>query len=116
VPTPPSEPADFDWNKVLSHAKTNYIALFSVLSKCTPSMSGATLTLETGNGFYKTKLADSRYRGNIIEALRARGMGDVTIETVDAQAPPKDAVAASVAALMGGGEEYAIEEEEDSQE
>lgn len=106
------ERAPFNWDAVLEHIQAHYIALFSVLSKCTPSTEGALLTIYTGNAFYKKKLDDIRYRTNIITTLDTLGMGGLTIETVGTAAPPKDETAASVAALMGGGEEYIVEEME----
>lgn len=102
----------FDWKKVLEHIQANYVALFSVLSKCTPSLESTTLTIYTGNTFYKKKLDDARYRTNIITVLETLGMSGLTLETAGTLAPPKDELAASVAAIMGGGEEYTIEDME----
>ena len=106
----PVEASPFEWDKVLEHVQAHYIAIYSVLSKCTPMAEEDTLTLYTGNSFYKKKLDDIRYRTNIMLSLEALGMGGLTIETVGASAPPKDSTVAAVAALMGGGEEYTIEE------
>ena len=39
-------------------------------------------------------------------------MSGFEIETIGSAAPPKDELAASVAAIMGGGEEYQVEETE----
>lgn len=103
---------EFDWGKVLEHIQKNYIAIYAVLAKTSAHLDSTTLTLYTGNAFYKKKLDDIRYRTNIITTLEALGMGNLTIETVAASPPPKDELAASVAAIMGGGEEYNIDETE----
>ena len=110
--TAPVDPQDFDWNKLLEHIQKNYIAIYSVLAKSSPFLDDSTLTLYTGNAFYKKKLDDIRYRTTIISSLTELGMGELTIETIGTPPPPKDETAASVAAIMGGGEEYAIEEME----
>lgn len=110
--TSTKEPTDFDWAKVLEHVKANHIAMFSMLSKCSASLEGETLTIYSGNMFYKKKLDDVRYRTNLISTLSTLGMGELVVETVASAPPPKDTTAATVAALMGGGEEYNIEETE----
>lgn len=117
IESPPPVPTTtvqipFDWDKVLGHIQANYIAIFAVLSKCTHSLENTTLTIFTGNAFYKKKLDDIRYRTSIITTLDTLGMGGLTIETVGTAAPPKDELAASVAAIMGGGEEYTMENTE----
>lgn len=109
-PTTTAESYSFEWSKILSHIQTNHVAVYSVLSKCTPSVEGDQLTIYTGNGFYKKKLDDIRYRTNLITSLEALGMGGMTIETVGTAAPLTDETAASVAAIMGGGETYIMEE------
>lgn len=105
--------AAFDWEKVLKHIQANDIALFSVVSKCTAVIEGDTLTFYTGNVFYKKKLDTTRYRTNLIAFLESLGMGGLTIDTVGTSAPPKDELVATVASIMGGGEEYTIEESGD---
>jgi hypothetical protein len=101
---------DFDWPKATEHIRTHHVAMYAVLSKCTHFISGNTLTLYTGNGFYKKKLDDSRYRAALVTSLEEIGMGGLTIETIGTPPPPSDEIAASVAALMGGGVEFSLEE------
>lgn len=113
VPAPAkaaAKPTAFDWQKATEHIRANHVAMFAVLSKCTHTLSGNTLTLYTGNGFYKKKLDDSRYRAALSASLDELGMGGLTIETVGTPPPPSDKVAASVAAIMGGGVEFSLEE------
>ena len=104
------DPVSFDWTKLLEHIQSNYVATYSVLSKCTPRFADTTLTLYTNNTFYKKKLDDARYRTNLFSSLDTLGMGGIMIETIGTPPPPKDELAASVAAIMGGGEEYILEE------
>lgn len=97
-----------DWPAVVEYVRQNHVALYSVLSKCSPEQDGDILTLYTGTNFYKKKLDDPKYRALLVESLRQIGVGDLEIETIPAPAPPKDEKAAAVAALMGGGEEVTI--------
>lgn len=99
-----------DWGKLIEHTRSNYVAIYSVLSKCSPDLSTGSLVLYTGNAFYKKKLDDTKHRGNLLKALAETGAGDVDIETIGTPPPPKDSVAASVAAIMGGGEEVNVDD------
>ncbi|HEX6416814.1 MAG TPA: DNA polymerase III subunit gamma/tau [Candidatus Saccharimonadales bacterium] len=105
--TPPT--GEFDWDKLIEYARANYVAVYSVLSKCTHELDGDTLVLYTGNAFYKKKLDDSKHRINLSTALIETGAGDMQIETIGTPPPPKDSTAASVAAIMGGGEEVSVD-------
>lgn len=104
-----AHPENFDWNAVLEYTKANYVALYSVLSKCSYKLDDDTLTLYTVRKFNKTKLDDVKYRTVLAQCLIATGAGDLLIETIPTAAPPKDETAAAVAALMGGGEEVNVE-------
>ena len=104
-----AHPENFDWDALLEHIKTHYVALYSVLSKCTPELDGETLTLYTVRKFNKTKLDDTKYRTVLAECLIQTGAGDLLIETIPTPPPPKDKDAAAVAAIMGGGEEVSVE-------
>lgn len=99
---------NFDWAVLVEHTRKNYVAIYSVLSKCTPELEGDTLTLYTGNAFYKKKLDDTRHRTNLFNALVESGIGELTLETIGTPPPPKDSQAAAVAAIMGGGEEVSV--------
>jgi DNA polymerase-3 subunit gamma/tau len=100
----------FDWSALLTHIQKSDIALFSLLSKCSSNLDEATLTIYTGNAFYKKKLDSARYRTTIATALGTLGMGSLLIAIEGTTPPPVNEVAASVAAIMGGGEEYAIDD------
>lgn len=113
APTTPSAPANLaalDWPALVEYCRQHFIAIHSVLSKCSYEVQGEKLVIYTGNAFYKKKLDDSKYRINISKALIETGVGDIAIETIGTSAPPKDETAAAVAAIMGGGEEVSVSE------
>lgn len=103
--------ADFDWQTLLAHVKSHHVALYSVLEKCVPHHENNSLILYTKNQFYKKKLDDSKYRALLMKSLREVDMGEPEIITKPTTAPLKDSQAAKVAAMMGGGEEVKLEEE-----
>lgn len=99
----------FDWDALLLYVKEHYLAIYSVLSKCRYEVTDVGLTVYTVNNFYKKKLDDVKYRPLIAQSLEALGFADVVINTVPTGSPLKDEQAAKVAAIMGGGEEVAVE-------
>ncbi|MFZ1361225.1 MAG: DNA polymerase III subunit gamma/tau [Candidatus Saccharimonadales bacterium] len=105
-----AHPEQFDWDTLVEFARSNHVALHSVLSKCSYRLDGDTLTLYTIRKFNKTKLDDAKYRAVLAECLIHIGAGDLLIETIPTAAPPTDETAAAVAALMGGGEQVSVEE------
>jgi DNA polymerase-3 subunit gamma/tau len=98
-----------NWEALVEYARANFVATYSVLSKCKYELDGDTVKIYTGNAFYKKKLDDAKYRANIAVALQETGAGDMAIETIPTAPPPKDSQAAAVAAIMGGGEEVSVE-------
>jgi len=98
-----------DWQKLIDYTREHYVAIYSVLCKCSYKLEEDIFTLYTGNAFYKKKLDDAKYRSNLSKSLVEIGAGDLTIETIGTPPPPKDSVAAAVAAIMGGGEEVSAE-------
>jgi len=102
---------DFDWAALVEHTRKNYVAVYSVLSKCHYEFEKDQLTIYTGNKFYKKKLDDLRYNTLLYKALEEVGVYGLTIHTIPTAPPPKDSQAASVAAIMGGGEEVIVEDE-----
>ena len=99
----------FDWAKLVEYTRQNYIALFSVLSKCGHQLDGDTLTLYTNNKFYKNKLDDTRYTALLSKCLQETGVFGLDVHTIPTSLPPSDSQAAAVAVIMGGGEEVSIE-------
>ena len=102
------EARDFDWKALIEHTRKNYVALFSVLSKCDHELIENDLTLYTKNAFYKKKLDDQKYNAHLYEALKSIGSFELTVHTLPTTLPLKDSQAASVAAIMGGGEAVAL--------
>ena len=100
---------DFDWNALVQHARTNHVAVYSVLSKCEHEVTDGTLKLYTKSAFYKKKLDEVRYKQLIIDSLNELGY-DYEVETVAEAMPLKDSHAAQVAAIMGGGEEVSVDD------
>ena len=95
------EAKDFDWKSLVEHARKNYVALFSVLSKCAFELDGKDLTLYTSSAFYKKKLDDQKYNTHLYEALKSIGSYELVVHTVPTPPPLKDSQAAAVAAIMG---------------
>ena len=108
TPSVPGNIAALDWPALIEYCRQHFIAIHSVISKCSYEIQGEKLVIYTGNAFYKKKLDDSKYRINISKALVETGVGDISLETIGTPPPPKDETAAAVAAIMGGGEEVSV--------
>lgn len=102
------ETKPFNWEALVEHTRQNYVALFSVLSKCAHELVEKDLTLYTNSAFYKKKLDDQKYNTHLYEALKSIGSYELIVHIVPTAMPPKDSQAAAVAVIMGGGEEVAI--------
>lgn len=105
----PIENTGLDWGKFVKYAQSNYIAIYSVLSKCNYELEENELKIYTGNKFYKKKLDDSKYRPLICKCLEQTGACGLNIHTIATAPPPKNSQAAAVVAIMGGGEEVLID-------
>lgn len=101
--------SDFDWQVVVEHARKEYVALHSVISKCSPELEGSDLTLYTGNTFYKKKLDDPKYASLLSKCILEASGYELAIHTLPTAKPPQDSQAATAFAIMGGGEEVVIE-------
>ena len=101
--------SNFDWDLLIEHARKNYVALYSVLSKCSYQLLEDELTLFTVNAFYKKKLDDPKYSAHLYESLKSTGGFQLTVHTIPTSAPLKDVQAASIADIMGGGIEVSPE-------
>lgn len=106
---PAGESKPFDWTTLLEHARKNYVAIFSVLSKCTHVREDNTLTLYTMNAFYKKKLDDTKHSPLLAKCLQEVGVYNLEIVTIPTPPPLKDSQAAAIAVIMGGGEEVKLE-------
>jgi DNA polymerase-3 subunit gamma/tau len=103
------ESQNFDWKKLIEYTRQNYIALYSVLIKCSYELGTDDLTIYTANGFYKKKLDDSKYSSLLSKCLQDIGVYGLDIHTIPTTPPLKDSQAAAIAAIMGGGEEVSLE-------
>ncbi len=99
----------FDWNAFVEHTHQHYVAVYSVLSKCSHELNNAELTIFAVNAFYKKKLDDPKYSAHLYDSLAAIGCSTLTIHTVPTRAPMKNSQAAAVADIMGGGIEVTPE-------
>lgn len=102
-------PVTLDWAALVEETRVNHLALHSVLSKCTHKLEGDTLTLYTGRKFAKTKLDDVKYLTKLQEALAVQNADGLLIVTIPTPEPPTDEKLAAIAAMMGGGQEVAVE-------
>ncbi|RYF29320.1 MAG: DNA polymerase III subunit gamma/tau [Chloroflexi bacterium] len=100
---------ELNWEALIEYVRTNHVALYSVLGKCSYEVVDGTLVLYTMRKFNKTKLDDAKYRPMLAQCLIATGAGDMPVETIPTPPPPKDSQAAAVAAIMGGGEEVTVD-------
>ncbi|MBC7942882.1 DNA polymerase III subunit gamma/tau [Candidatus Saccharibacteria bacterium] len=98
-----------DWDKLIEYVRQNYVAVYSVLSKCNYEIEDNILTLYAGNKFYKKKLDDTKYNTLLHESLREVGVYGLDIHIIPTAPPLKDSQAAAVAVIMGGGEEVSVE-------
>lgn len=100
---------NLDWDKLIEYARKNYIAIYSVLSKCDYQLTDEALTIYTNNKFYKKKLDDAKYRPMLDKCLQEIGIFGLDIHTIATALPPRDSQAAAIAVIMGGGEEVSLE-------
>ena len=101
-------PDSFDFSSIVKYTKEHFVALYSVLSKCGHELQDTDLTLYTMNAFYKKKLDDPKYSAHLYETLDSLGY-QLTVHTIPTAPKPKSSQAASIVAMMGGGEEVAVE-------
>lgn len=101
--------APFDWSTLINHTKKHYIALYSVLSKCGYELENNELTIYTGNAFYNKKLEDPKYSNHLHQSLESIGSYQLAVHILPTAPPLKDSQAASVAVIMGGGEEVNLD-------
>jgi len=99
----------FSWDAFVDYTRQHFVAVYSVLSKCSHQLDGNQLTLYTNSAFYKKKLDDPKYTPHLYAALEAITSSTLTIHTVPTAPPIKDSQAAAVAAIMGGGEEVLVD-------
>ena len=95
---------NLDWGMLNEYIKTNHIALYSVIAKCTHELTDEGLVLYCQNNFYKKKLDDSKYRLLLSKSIEKCGYDTLNIITIPTSKPIEDSQIASIADIMGGGE------------
>jgi len=93
-----------DWQTLVEYIKSNHIALYSVIARCSHDVTDDELVLYCSNNFYKKKLDDAKYRLLLNKSLSKCGIGTMNITTVPSSKPIEDSKIASIADIMGGGE------------
>ncbi len=107
--SPAKSSSDFNWQTLLTEAKSASAGLASLLQKCNYHLDGDHLTIYTGNKFTQKKLDDAKFRSILTEII-AKMTGDINIVFKGETKPPEDENLAKIAELMGGGEEVKLEE------
>jgi len=96
---------DFDWNAVMEAVAKKHAPLHSVLRHATARYEEGIVKLYFNYPLHRKKIDDSKYRTLLLDTMSELYGACPEVTTVAGGAPPKDEVAASVAELMGGGEE-----------
>lgn len=102
----------FDWSKLVGYVKEHYVAVYSVLGKCDYVLEGDVLTIYAVRKFNKTKLDQPKYLTQLQDALSQCGQSDLEVVTLPIAKPPADEKLAKITAMMGGGREVKLEDEE----
>jgi DNA polymerase-3 subunit gamma/tau len=100
---------NFNWEDLIEYTRQNFVAIYSVLSKCSYELDDDDLYIYTNSSFYKKKLDDPKYSPLISKCLQEIGSFELNIHTIPTPPPLKDSQAAAIAAIMGGGEEVLLE-------
>lgn len=98
-----------DWPNILLNISELSIGLRSVLGKCSLADNGAVVAIYARTEFYKKKIETSKYQQELSQFLIKQTGKEWDIVVYPGTAPLKNATAASVAAIMGGGEEVSID-------
>ena len=111
VPTKPDQDdiatSPFDWQALLD-ATQSEVALISLLKKSGHALADNTLTIYAGNKFNAGRLMGPKLLPKLNEALDTIGVSGLQLNIAPTKAPLSDSQAASVAAIMGGGEEVEL--------
>lgn len=98
--------AVFPWNDFLSALKEPAGGAHSLLQNSDYTFDGTLLTIFAGNKFAKTQL--DKAMPHLSAACSAVGVADGEIVVKGTKSPPKSSQAASIIAMMGGGEEVRL--------
>lgn len=100
--------ASLDWDKLVATVRETSIALHSVLSKCSATDEAGMVTIYARNEFYTKKLQTPKFQQIMHDTIKDQTQGDKEITIIPGAKPSANATVASVAAMMGGGEEVEL--------
>ena len=100
------ESQPFPWSDFLASIKELSPGAHSLLTKCGHDFDGTVLTIYAGKLFTKKKLDQAL--PHLSASLATVGVADGTVSILASSAPASDSQAASILAMMGGGEEVTL--------
>ena len=115
-PAPKKSPAmtipvkDFDWSKLIEAVKMESIGLYSFMAKCSHDITNEKLTIYSGTQFTKKQLEDAKNMQIIASKVSDLHGDTIDIDIISGNKPLVDDKLATVAKMMGGGEEISLEE------
>lgn len=101
-------PKTVDWQEIVEFVRKKSVPLYSVLKHGKAEYENGTLTLYFGYDLHRKKLDNAKYSSEFAAYLQEMYQANLTVTTVIGAPAPKDETAASVAAIMGGGEEVNV--------
>jgi DNA polymerase-3 subunit gamma/tau len=101
--------SSIDWPTIIKDLSELSIGLRTVIGKCSFADTHETVVVYARNEFYKKKLDTPKYRQELTTLLREKTGKEWELDFKPTTAPLKNQTIASVAAIMGGGEEVSIE-------
>jgi DNA polymerase-3 subunit gamma/tau len=101
--------SSIDWPTIIKDLSELSIGLRTVIGKCSFADIDDTVVVYARNEFYKKKLDTPKYRQELTTLLREKTGKEWELDFKPTTAPLKNQTIASVAAIMGGGEEVSIE-------
>ena len=96
----------FPWSDFLANIKQVSPGAHSLLANCEHAFDGEILTIYAGKPFKKKKLDQAL--PHLSDSLVAVGVTEGIVSILAANAPASDSQAASILAMMGGGEEVSL--------
>lgn len=103
--TAPIDMNTFSWDKLLTHIKEKSVGVHSILTNCPHAINDGVLVIYAGKAFNANKIKSAKNLPILHACLEAIGCKNASVVIESTAAPPKSEDAASVAAIMGGGEE-----------
>lgn len=101
----------FAWPDFLASIKAASSAVYSILASSGHDFDGEKLAIYAGNAFAVKKLETAKYRNIISEVATIYAVDAENISLIPSKKPPSDMASASIAAIMGGGEEVSLDAE-----